>query len=420
MADSRIDWPELAEAAVTALLGEPNRKLSRGRRWRYGTKGSLSVDLDKAAWFDFEAEEGGGLSKLIERKVGGDWKAARRWLEAQGLVEPWRPDRGGANRPVTRGAGRNRGGSGGPDRESAVRRPEAASRGDDADERRRRGLGLARAIWASTGPVAGSPVAAYLARRGTWPDSTIGADCPIAPAAVAWIERAALERALWRYKERGTFPDDTAGAMVAAYLPAGAEFVNPAVPRESLPVAVSLEALMADGRRFERDARWRRTRGVPDGAACSMPANGQGREIAIVEGECDGLAVALMARAGLNGLGDVAEVRAVGGTSGFRPDRAADGDGRAVVVMPDGPGKDGTGKAAGKAAGCAARLRAAGRRARVLIRPAGDEAGDPAGDLAALLVERAGRFDEEGRMDATQAEREAWRALLDLPDGPGE
>ena len=98
MTDSRIDWPGIAEAAVTALLGEPNRKLSRGRRWRYGTKGSLSVDLDKAAWFDFEGQAGGGLSKLVEREIGGDWKAARRWLEdpepvpaTAALVALWRP-----------------------------------------------------------------------------------------------------------------------------------------------------------------------------------------------------------------------------------------------------------------------------------------------------------------------------------------
>ena len=94
MPDSRIDWPGIAEAAVTALLGEPNRKLSRGRRWRYGTKGSLSVYLDKAAGFDFEGETGAGLSKLIERGIGGDWKAAWRWLEASaraGVAAGWRP-----------------------------------------------------------------------------------------------------------------------------------------------------------------------------------------------------------------------------------------------------------------------------------------------------------------------------------------
>ena len=71
IADSRIDWLGIAETAATALLGDPVRKLSRGRGWRYGTKGSLSVDLDNAAWFDFEGETGAGLSKPIEREIGG-------------------------------------------------------------------------------------------------------------------------------------------------------------------------------------------------------------------------------------------------------------------------------------------------------------------------------------------------------------
>ena len=34
----------------------------------------------------------GGISTLIERETGVDWKAARRWLTEQGIIEPWRPD----------------------------------------------------------------------------------------------------------------------------------------------------------------------------------------------------------------------------------------------------------------------------------------------------------------------------------------
>ena len=115
MADSRIDRHGIAEAVVMALLGEPNRRLTRGRRWRYGTKGSLSVDLDKAARFDFEAEAGGGVSKLVEREQATDWKGARRWQEQEGFIEPWRPDPnrraersgrdGGARQARSRGAG---------------------------------------------------------------------------------------------------------------------------------------------------------------------------------------------------------------------------------------------------------------------------------------------------------------------------
>lgn len=431
MAESRIDWPGIAEAAVTALLGDRNRKLSRGRKWRYGNKGSLKIDLDEAFWYDFEANEGGTLLKLVSRVVGVDWKGAYRWLEEQGLKEPWRPDpaRGRANRTVRHGAGRKRGGSGGRGGGSAGGRPRADSGSDpgeavrDGEDERRR-IALARAVWSATGPVAGSPVAGYLAWRRTWPERAIGPDWPMVPGAVAWIDQAGLQAARARLQGAVrdlcdrflfSFPGDAAGAMVAAYLPAGTGFVNPAIPRESRPVAVYLEALTAAGR-YPASGRWRKHFGVKSRAAFAIPGNPEGREIAIVEGECDGLAVALMARARLKGLGDVAEVRVVGG-SGFQADRAADTQERPVVLLPDGPGKDGKAMAAAKATGCATRLRASGRKAHTRIRHAGDEDSDSADDLKALVIMRAWQF-EEGHVDAEQAEREAWRALLDLPEKP--
>lgn len=404
----RIDWRALAKGVVTRLKGEPNLKLSRERQWRYGSKGSLSVDLDKAQWYDFEAKRGGGISKLIEYEIGGDWKAARRWLEAQGLIEPWKPDpnwrrgRGAHRRPSTRrGAAAGRRESG-PDRKTADRGAEAASRdgpGGGADEAKR--IGLAQALWAATSAVPESPGLTYLVRRGTWPwPGGFGDGWPEIPPAFRWIDRAALGAA-----DPGlaaTFPVEAAGGLLAVF---------DDVPGRQSIRAVSVEALTPDGARPAE--RWRRSRGVLTGAACVVPANPAGREIAIVEGEADALAVSLMARAGVDGYGDVAEVRCVAGTSGFEPDRAADVDGRPVVLMPDGPGKDGTGTAAGLAAACATRLRAAGRAARVRMRPEGDEAGDPAGDLAGLLVERSIRFE---RTDAgpDQADRQAWRSILGL------
>ncbi|MEM1346036.1 MAG: DUF3987 domain-containing protein, partial [Pseudomonadota bacterium] len=75
-----------AEAVVYALLGEPNRTLSRPRQLRYGTNGSLSVDLDKATWFDHEHNTGGGLLALVRRERGGTATEARRWLQEQGVA----------------------------------------------------------------------------------------------------------------------------------------------------------------------------------------------------------------------------------------------------------------------------------------------------------------------------------------------
>ena len=48
-----------------ALLGEPNEKLSKPSELRWGTFGSLSVDLEKGTFYDHEQASGGGLTQLI-------------------------------------------------------------------------------------------------------------------------------------------------------------------------------------------------------------------------------------------------------------------------------------------------------------------------------------------------------------------
>ena len=56
-----INWPALAPAIASRLLGEPNKRLSSARELRYGTHGSLSVDLEKGSFYDHEANAGGGM-----------------------------------------------------------------------------------------------------------------------------------------------------------------------------------------------------------------------------------------------------------------------------------------------------------------------------------------------------------------------
>ena len=48
-----------------ALLGEPNEKLSKPSELRWGTFGSLSVDIEKGTFYDHEQASGGGLTQLI-------------------------------------------------------------------------------------------------------------------------------------------------------------------------------------------------------------------------------------------------------------------------------------------------------------------------------------------------------------------
>ena len=56
------------ETVAKAYWGEPNHK--RGHTLRWGTHGSREVDLRKGTWFDFEANEGGGVVDLVRANEG--------------------------------------------------------------------------------------------------------------------------------------------------------------------------------------------------------------------------------------------------------------------------------------------------------------------------------------------------------------
>jgi hypothetical protein len=77
----RIDFDALVEPVALRLLGEPTQK--HGNEWRYGNRGSLSIDLANGRWFDHEANRGGGVFDLIRRQ-GHDQPAA--WLRREGLM----------------------------------------------------------------------------------------------------------------------------------------------------------------------------------------------------------------------------------------------------------------------------------------------------------------------------------------------
>lgn len=93
--DSRDELPspqELArrladsiEALAIDMLGPP--ALKQGSRWRWGTHGSLLLNIKgprKGRWFSFEEGRGGDALDLIVRGRGLDFKAAmkcaREWL----------------------------------------------------------------------------------------------------------------------------------------------------------------------------------------------------------------------------------------------------------------------------------------------------------------------------------------------------
>jgi hypothetical protein len=75
------------EAVPRRLLGEPNRALSSQTEWRYGTRGSLAIDLSKGVWFDHEHQTGGGVLALIERHTQRANGEAIAWLKSELGVE---------------------------------------------------------------------------------------------------------------------------------------------------------------------------------------------------------------------------------------------------------------------------------------------------------------------------------------------
>jgi AAA domain-containing protein len=58
------------EALARHFWGEPNPRHSTRHELRFGTNGSVSLDLKKGEWYDHEAKEGGGYAALY-RKVYG-------------------------------------------------------------------------------------------------------------------------------------------------------------------------------------------------------------------------------------------------------------------------------------------------------------------------------------------------------------
>ena len=63
------DFSRYMAAVATRLLGDPNKGMSSPKEWRYGSRGSLSIDLEKGTWFDHEKGTGGGVIDLICRET---------------------------------------------------------------------------------------------------------------------------------------------------------------------------------------------------------------------------------------------------------------------------------------------------------------------------------------------------------------
>ena len=65
------------------LLGEPNKKLSSNGELRFGSHGSMSVDLE-GKWYDHEEMTGGGMVSLIKKYHGDD---VNEFLSSMGIQD---------------------------------------------------------------------------------------------------------------------------------------------------------------------------------------------------------------------------------------------------------------------------------------------------------------------------------------------
>jgi hypothetical protein len=93
-----------AETIARALLGEPNKALSTKAQLRFGTHGSVAVEIvgkKAGTWYDHATESGGGLLTLIVRERGGTRREAFEWLKSIGINLAW-PGNGAAGAPRRR------------------------------------------------------------------------------------------------------------------------------------------------------------------------------------------------------------------------------------------------------------------------------------------------------------------------------
>lgn len=82
-----------------AILGDPNWGLSKvEKELRYGTNGSLSVDLEKGTWYDYSESRGGGVLDFIKVRKGLEGVEAFAFLKELGCDVDERPRPNGAQR----------------------------------------------------------------------------------------------------------------------------------------------------------------------------------------------------------------------------------------------------------------------------------------------------------------------------------
>ena len=433
------DWKDLIEPVADRLLaGERYQNTADGRR--YGTHGSLLIHTSgprRGTWYDFEEDVGGGVLDLIQHIVRTDKKGALKWLRDNGLLKDDDRDRRDRNgrkgpRPATEAAARAVGGkspSSSPSQRPAAAAPVTSSpaprRHANGDEHEPQQLGtaaVAAAALAEAVPIAGTPGAAYLANRRTWP-----ADAGPLPGCVRWLPPAAVMQ----------LPEwETAnGRMVHLTPPADPDQPIPSSPHDPVPPggwqplmcgvivwelrrpgadpdSVEFEAVNMHG---DRPEKWKRTCGIKRGHVFELPIPtgppwpdpaAPPLAVALVEGGADALAVFRLKLPGVL-------IRAGAGTGGMKAEVVADLPlDVPVVILGD---NDAGGRRRARA--LQHELDATGRTCYAPRMPRGYKDPDEVlrdadvADLAEMHNQRAGFYEFDCRIDLRIA---AARALDDV------
>jgi hypothetical protein len=83
---------------IQHFRGEPTS--TKPHEWRWGNRGSLSVNLEKNRWFDHEANEGGDTLTFVERELRFSREAAIAWVQNWEKCPDAIPAAAGVNRPA--------------------------------------------------------------------------------------------------------------------------------------------------------------------------------------------------------------------------------------------------------------------------------------------------------------------------------
>lgn len=90
-ASTTSDFARLMGPVALALLGEPNEKHHGGMEWRYGSRGSLCIRVDKGTFFNNETGSGGGTLGFIQGEMKVDKAGALAWMRDHKLIEATGP-----------------------------------------------------------------------------------------------------------------------------------------------------------------------------------------------------------------------------------------------------------------------------------------------------------------------------------------